>query len=272
MSRLYRLIVCMALAFALAACGGSATTTAPPPSPTPERVQYLVPDVLASFPHDETAFTQGLLLHEGSFYESTGQYGASNVRQVNPQTGDVLRQTDLSSAYFGEGLALVDDRLIQITWREGEAFVYSLETLEVIGVFEYEGEGWGLCYDGQILYMSDGSATIFQRDPISFEITGQMPVTLEGEPVERINELECVGDSIYANVWLTDTILRIDKATGDVRAVIDASALLDPAMRTAMSSNAVLNGIAYNADNDTFFVTGKWWPLMFEVRFVPANR
>lgn len=272
MPRLYRVTASLMLVFILAACGGSATTTAPPPSPTPEGVQYLVPEVLASFPHDETAFTQGLLLHEGSFYESTGQYGASNVRQVNPQTGEVLRQTNLSSAYFGEGLALVDDRLIQITWREGEAFVYSLETLEMTGVFAYEGEGWGLCYDGQMLYMSDGSATIFQRDPVTFEITGQIPVTLEGEPVERINELECVGDSIYANVWLTDTILRINKATGDVQAVIDASALLDPVMRAAMSTSAVLNGIAYNADGDTFFVTGKWWPLMFEVRFVPDNR
>jgi glutaminyl-peptide cyclotransferase len=224
--------------------------------------------VLSVRPHDPEAFTQGLLLHEGSFYESTGQYGESDLREVDPQTGEVLRLVPLDETYFGEGLARVDDRLYQITWREGEAFVYDMETFERLQTFTYEGDGWGLCYDGQQLYMTDGGPTLYVRDPATFEIINQLPITLRGEPLARANELECVGDHIYANVWQTEIIVRIDKSNGVVDTVIDASGLLSEEERAANPAIDVLNGIAYDEANDVFYITGKNWPTLYEVRFV----
>lgn len=229
----------------------------------------LVPDVLAVYPHDTDAFTQGLLLHDGSLYESTGRYGQSTLREVELVSGEVLRQRELPAEYFGEGLALVDGRLIQITWREGAAFVYDLATFDLIETFTYAGEGWGLCYDGEHLYMSDGSAVVYQRDPATFEITGQVNVTVDDQPIDQINELACVDDDIYANVWQTDVIIRFDKASGEVNALIDARGLLSAQERAALPPGGVLNGIAYNPDADVFYITGKLWPSLFEVRFVP---
>jgi glutaminyl-peptide cyclotransferase len=228
--------------------------------------EILVPEVVTEYPHDTNAFTQGILLHEGTFYESTGRIGT--LRQVELTTGEILRSVDVPVEYFAEGLALVDDKLIQLTWQAEEAIVYDLKTFEVIDTFSYPGEGWGLCFDGQSLYRSDGSDIIFQHDPDTFEITGQIYVTVQDEPVLQINELECVGDDIYANVWQTDYILQIEKATGYVNAVIDASRLLTAEERSALESNAVLNGIAYDEENDVFYITGKLWPKIFEVNFV----
>ncbi len=260
-------------------------TTAPTETPTPEalatataattaqavsEVEFFVPQVLSVRPHDTDAFTQGLLWYEGSLYESTGQVGESNVREVNPETGEVLRQIDVPDV-FGEGLALVDGRLIEITWRDEIAFVYDLETFSSVGSFTYTGEGWGLCYDGEKIVMSDGSANLFFRDPETFELIGQVPVTLNGAPVTNLNELECVDDQVYANVWLTNSIMRIDAATGSVTAVIDATGLLTPEEAAQAGSNGVLNGIAYVPEDDVFFITGKLWPRMFEVQFVPAE-
>jgi len=225
----------------------------------------LVPEVIDRFPHDTAAFTQGLLLHEGTFYESTGLYGESDLRQVDPETGDVLRIVGLQEAFFAEGLARINNRLIQITWRENTAIEYDLETFEVTNVFNYEGEGWGLCYDGSDLYMSDGSAQITRRDPDTFEAVETYTVTLDNRPVERLNELECVDDHIYANVWQTDYIMRFDKATGVIDQRIDASQLRAP----DEISGDVLNGIAYDGEN--FYITGKLWPVMYYVRFVPAD-
>jgi glutaminyl-peptide cyclotransferase len=148
--------------------------------------------------------------------------------------------------------------------------VYDRATFEPLGTFSYEGEGWGLCFDGTTLYMSDGSSTISLRDPATFEPLGALPVTLYGRPLYDLNEMECAGDVIYANVWHTDAIVRIDKASGEVTAVIDASGLLAPEQRAAAGREGVLNGIAYNPADDTFFITGKLWPLMFRVRFVPG--
>lgn len=268
-------------------------------------VEQLEPEVISVRPHDPTAFTQGLLLHDGLLYESTGQYGASSLRQVDPETGEVLRYLPIPEQFFAEGLALAGEHLYQITWREQTAFQFNLsaftEQAELeVETFEYEGEGWGLCYDDEYLWMSDGSDTLDKRDPETFEIVDSVIVTLDDVPIsqlttageliitpepstgsatpqpiqytgrrlDRLNELECVGDSIYANVWQTDTILRIDKATGAVTAQIDATGLLPEEDRAGAD---VLNGIVYLPDSDTFLLTGKYWPKMFEVRFVPAE-
>jgi glutamine cyclotransferase len=245
-------------------------------------VESLKPEVISVRDHDTSAYTQGLLFHGGSLYESAGKYGASTLREVDPATGEVLRSIDIPETYFAEGLALVDDRLIQLTWQEETAFIYDLATFEQTGTFDYTGEGWGLCYDGRYLYMSNGSPFLTIRDPETFEVIFSGLVTLQGSPlssftfqgsplVESLNELECVGDYVYANVYRTDYIMRIDKRNGVVTAIIDTSDLVPPDERAAWTTAEVLNGIVYLPDSDTFLITGKFWPKMYEVRFVPAN-
>ena len=231
--------------------------------------QRLTLDVVASAPHDTGAFTEGLLYADGHLYESTGLVGRSSLREVDPTTGAVIRQRDLPSPYFGEGLALVGQRLIQLTWRSHVAFVWDRTTFNPVGQFRFHTEGWGLCFDGTSLYQSDGSATLYRRDPGTFALQGTLTVRRSGKPVKNINELECVGDSIYANVWLTDTILRIDKASGRVTGVVDAASLRRR-MPGLDNPDAVLNGIAYDPGQRRFFVTGKLWPRMFEVRFTAS--
>lgn len=232
------------------------------------KVINLVPEIINTYPHDSIAFTQGLLLHEGKFFESTGLFGQSDVREVEIETGTVNRLLRLDADYFAEGLARVDNKLYQITWQSGEAFVYDLETFSKEKTFSYETEGWGLCFDGEHLYMTDGTSSLFQRDPDSFEMTKELNVTLNKEPITNLNELECVADFVYANVWQTDQIVKIDKRTGVVVATVDASNLLSAAERSTLNPNAVLNGIAYNPEADSFYVTGKLWSKLFEVRFV----
>jgi len=241
-------------------------------------VTQLTVEILSERPHDTDAFTQGLLLHtDGLLYESTGRYGQSDLRAVDPETGDVVREFDLPEQFFAEGLALVEDRLIQLTWREGVAIVYELETgadegtFEPLEAFQYSNEGWGLCYDGDALYHSDGSNMITGRDPETFSVTDTFTVTLYGAFVDQLNELECVGDSLYSNVWQSDVILEIDKSTGQVTAVIDATPLMGIEQRRARGGGAVLNGIAYDAENDVFLLTGKLWDTLYEVRFVPVE-
>jgi glutaminyl-peptide cyclotransferase len=242
------------------------------PEATLPAIEQLIPDVVSVRPHDTRSFTEGLFLDNGVLYESAGQYGASDVRTADPQTGKVLAQTKLDKAYFGEGIARVGDQLFQLTWREGTAFVYDAKTLKPLGTLPYNAEGWGLCYDGQYLWASDGSHTLTARDPRTLNALGQVPVTYDGLFIDQINELECVGDSIYANIWNTDNIVRIDKATGRVTARIDAGGLLTAEERAALPSGAVLNGIAYDPQHETFLVTGKLWPKLFEVKFVPAGQ
>lgn len=233
-----------------------------------QQTATLTPQIINTYPHDDQAFTQGLLLHNGKFYESTGQYGLSSIREVEITTGNVSRIQILDSQYFAEGLALVDDKLIQLTWREGRAFVHDLATFNRENTFSYEGEGWGLCYDGATLYMSDGSATLYKRNPETFEVTGQMQVKQNGQAVTMLNELECVGEFVYANVWQTDKIMKINKSNGNVVSEIDASNLLNDEERASLPQGAVLNGIAYNPEADTFYITGKLWSKLFEVKFV----
>lgn len=227
--------------------------------------QRLGLEVLSTRPHDTSAFTQGLLLYDGLLYESTGLVGSSTVREVNPATGEVLRRVDVPPPIFAEGLARVGARLIQLTWQNGVAFVYDLATFERTGEYRYSGEGWGLCYDGQRLVMSDGSNQLFFRDAQTFDLLGQVNVLRDGQPVSRLNELECVGDQVYANVWQTDEIVDIERDTGRVLATIDASGLF-AADERPRSPDDVLNGIAYDPEKGTFLITGKRWPRLFEVR------
>lgn len=257
--------------------GSAAAQTCPCPA-VPAEPEPLSIEVLNAYPHDPDSFTQGLLLHEGTFYESAGQYGQSDLRQVEVETGEILRKVELNERFFAEGLTLVTGRtlgatalpdvLIQLTWRERTAIVWSLESFEPVGSYLYETEGWGICFDGERLLMSDGTSNLYVRDPGTFQLMAMIPVLMNGAPVRDLNELECVGGDVYANIWQTDTIVRIDTATGVVTGIIDASSLLTADERAALAGGAVLNGIAYAPETDTFYITGKLWPRLFEVRFV----
>jgi glutaminyl-peptide cyclotransferase len=264
--KLFLLLFTGIFLFVTVACSAVAQLLDLPPAPvTPG---YLVPKVLSTRPHDTEAFTQGLLLYEGRLFESTGLNGRSSLREVDPMTGEVLRRVDLPQEYFAEGLALVDDRLIQLTWQNGIAFVYDLETFQQVGTFNYTGEGWGLCYDGTDLYMSDGSSMLYVRDPQTFEVKETIQVLFEGQPINQLNELECVGDSVFANVWYSDYILQIDKVTGNVLNYIDGSGLLTPEEDAALPNGAVLNGIAFDESTGNFLLTGKLYPYVWEVTFM----
>jgi glutaminyl-peptide cyclotransferase len=232
-------------------------------------VQRLTVEVVATTPHDPGSYTQGLVHHDGVVYESAGNYGQSDVRRVDRATGAVALQRDNDPDEFGEGLALVDDALWQLTWKEGGVNVVDAATLQLRRTVGYEGEGWGLCHDGDRLVMSDGSSQLTFRDADTFAVLGTVPVTLEGEPVERLNELECVDGTVLANVYPSDLIVWIDPASGRVTATVDAAPLR--AMAGPLDGDEVLNGIAHIQGIDHFLLTGKHWPTMFEVRFVPVT-
>ncbi len=222
-------------------------------------------EVLRDFPHDPRAFTQGLLWHDGKLYESTGQYGESSLRRLDPRNGEIEFRSSLAESYFGEGLARVARNLILLTWQSQVAFSYDIESLELNRSYTYSGEGWGLCNDGSRLIMSDGSHRLAFRDLETFEQVGSLPVTLRGAPLEYLNELEWAHKSVYANVWERDFIVRINVESGRVIELIDASGLISAEENRRAD---VLNGIAYDPEKDTFYITGKLWPRMFEVRFV----
>jgi glutaminyl-peptide cyclotransferase len=231
--------------------------------------------VVTSFPHDRIAFTEGLVYHRGTLYESTGLYGKSELRRVDLETGRVLQRRALPRRLFGEGLALVGDRLILLTYKEQVANVYDRRTFRPVRAHRYTGDGWGLCHDGTHLVQSNGSSWLTFRNPHTFRPARRVRVVLpvggsdlglSPGPVGAINELECVGSSIWANVWLTNLIIEIDAVSGRVRSVVDASRLLTEDERRGTD---VLNGIAVGPRAGTFLVTGKYWPRLFEVRFVP---
>ena len=233
-------------------------------------VQLYDYQVVNRYPHDRGAFTQGLLYRDGFLYESTGLQGRSSLRSVAPETGEVLRQRDIPAPYFAEGLALVGDELLQLTFRAGRLFRWDRETFEPLGEQEYSGEGWGLCYDGEALWMTDGSAELERRDPETFAVLSSVTVRRGGRSLPNLNELECVAGAVYANLWQADEIVRIDPGSGRVTATVDASGLR-ALLPDGPQGGEVLNGIAYDAERDLFLLTGKLWPSLFEVRFVPAG-
>lgn len=235
------------------------------PAAAARPIESLGVRVLATRPHDPTSYTQGLLWHEGSLYESAGQYGRSDLREVDPETGEVRRRVALPGELFGEGLALVGKRLFQLSWREGVALSWDLPNLAKGPEFRFAGEGWGLGFDGKRLVRSDGSDVLTFHDRATFAETGRLSIRRAGQPVFFLNELECVGSEIYANVYQTDEIVRIDPTTGEVTASIDASGLITQEERRAGAE--VLNGIAWNPAREFFYLTGKLWPKTFEVRF-----
>jgi glutaminyl-peptide cyclotransferase len=231
--------------------------------------EQLMPQVISVLPHEPNSFTEGLLWYNGFLYESSGMYGKSDIRKVDLETGAILQRANDPSSVFGEGLALDGNQLFQLTWRENIGYIYDLGTLNRLGTLSYDGEGWGLCFDGKYFFMSNGSNAIFKRDPKTFAVLSSIPVLQEGKPINQLNELECVGNSIYANIWKTNTILRINKVSGKVTGVIDASGLLTPEEIAQAGPDGVLNGIAYDPVDNVFFITGKLWPKLFEVKFIP---
>jgi glutaminyl-peptide cyclotransferase len=220
-------------------------------------------EIVNVFPHDQDAFTQGLVYHDGFLFESTGQNGRSSLRKVRIETGEVLQRHDVDRRYFAEGLAKWGDRLVQLTYQTNVAFVYDRASFRLLKTFNYTGEGWGLADDGRRLIMSDGTPRLRFLDPETFKETGRVLVSDPSGPVEDLNELEVVKGDVYANVWLTDRIAIIAPATGRVTGWIDLSGLL---RGRAINPDAVLNGIAYDAQRDRLFVTGKLWPRLFEIR------
>ncbi|WP_257459785.1 glutaminyl-peptide cyclotransferase [Archangium lipolyticum] len=224
-------------------------------------------EVVHSWPHDPQAFTQGLVYRDGRLYESTGIRGESDVREVELDTGRVLRAHALARQYFGEGLALLDGRLYQLTWDSRVGFIYDAATFQELGRFSYSTEGWGLTDDGTSLILSDGTSTLRFLDPATFEVRRTVKVTDGGAEVWQLNELEYVNGEVYANVWKRDVIAQIDPATGHVTGWIDLTGLLPP--EDQVGREDVLNGIAYDAANDRLLVTGKRWPKLFQIRVVP---
>lgn len=225
--------------------------------------------VVHVYPHDTRAFTQGLLFLDGKLFESTGLYARSSVRRVDLASGQVELEAKLPAEFFGEGLAQVGQRLFQLTWKNGKVLVWDLSSLTKEREFTYEGEGWGLCFDGRHFVMSDGSDKLTLRSPTTFAKEGEIRVTLAGQPLANLNELECVGGAIFANVWQDNHIARIEANSGHVAAWIDASGLLDA--REAAGAD-VLNGIAAMPSTGHLLVTGKLWPHLYEVEVIPAAK
>lgn len=247
-----RLAFALSLLAALPACSA--------PEPPPHTQGY---EIVRTYPHDRQAFTEGLLFRDGLLYESTGLEGRSWVRRVTLETGAVQQQADLDPKYFGEGIVDWGDKLVQLTWKDGVGFVRDRATFAVKSTFNYQGEGWSLTRDERRIIMSDGTDELRFLDPETLKETGRVKVTEFGQPVDQINELEFIKGEVWANVWQTDQIIRIDPKTGNVVGRLDLSGLLtaDEARHAD-----VLNGIAYDAKGDRIFVTGKFWPWVFEIK------
>ena len=223
--------------------------------------------VVHVYPHDRQAFTQGLIYRDGVLFESTGLNGRSSLRKVRLETGEVLERRPVDAEYFAEGLTDWGDGLIQLTWKNGLAFVYAKEKFALRKTFTYTGEGWGLTHDGQRLVMSDGSAALRFLDPTTFKETSRLEVKDRGLPVDRLNELEWVKGEIFANIWQTDRLAIVSPKSGQVTGWVDLAGLLSPA--DIQGEIDVLNGIAYDDNKNRLFVTGKLWPKLFEIELVP---
>ncbi len=247
----------------LAACGSRGSSKHRTAAAPHVRYGY---KIVASYPHDPTAYTQGLFWHEGALIESTGEYGRSTLRRVELETGSVTNRVALSPDVFAEGAVLLDGRIYQLTWFEERCLVYDPATLERVAEFAYGGEGWGLATDGERLYMSDGTPNIAVRNPSTFAVERSIVVRREGRPVQHLNELEWIDGRIWANVYLTNEIVIIDPSDGRVEGTIDFTGIASQLEVT--SSTDVMNGIAYDPVSKRIFVTGKNWDRLFEVEIV----
>lgn len=252
-------------------CGNAGSRQTPAGGATeekaaPARATYYTYTVKNTYPHDPTSYTQGLFWHDGCLWEGTGQYGMSALVKVDLETGKMKEKVDLDGSYFGEGIALLDGKVYQLTWQENTAFVYDASTIVQTGKFRYNGEGWGLTTDGTWLYMSDGSSRIYVVDPADFSRKRSIGVQLNGHNLMFLNELEWINGRIWANVYMDDAIVVIDPATGVVEAVVDMRGILPASEHTA--STDVLNGIAYDPVSGRIFVTGKNWPKLYEIELV----
>jgi len=251
------------LVFAAAvACGGSTPTAESSPAETPGPVPVIKPVVLKEIPHDTAAWTQGLEFDGPTLYEGTGIAGKAQVRRLDPDTGEVLRAAPAPNDYYGEGITVVGDHIWELTWRDGVAVQWDKATLTPVREAPVDGEGWGLCHDGARLIRSDGTDLLHFHDPATFAETGSVRVTRNGQPVPMLNELECVDGKVWANVWQTDAIVRIDPGTGAVDTIVDATGLWP---EQDGNREKVLNGIAH-IDGDEYLLTGKFWPSMYRVR------
>jgi glutamine cyclotransferase len=226
--------------------------------------------VIRAFPHDSSAYTQGLAFRDGFLYEGTGLNGHSSLRKTNLETGTVLQRVDLQPEFFGEGITIVKDRIVQLTWKSRTGFVYDLKNFRLLQQFSYSGEGWGLATDSQELFMSDGTSEIRVLDAETFREKRRLKVHDGSKPIDQLNELEFVEGQIFANVWHTNRIARISPQTGAVAGWIDLTGLLSPVYH--LEPEAVLNGIAYDSARKRLFVTGKLWPSVFEIRISPKQR
>jgi len=222
-------------------------------------------EIVHTYPHDAEAFTEGLFYLNGFLYESTGLEQHSSIRKVQIATGKVVQKIDIPAQYFGEGIVNWQGRLLSLTWKSQVGFVYDLATFKIKGQFSYSGEGWALTQDGKRIIMSDGTSQLRFLDPKTLRETGRLQVTVDGKPLHNVNELEWVKGEIFANVWQTNWIVRIDPSSGNVIGMINLAGLLSPADQVPGQTD-VLNGIAYDAKGDRLFVTGKNWPKLFEIR------
>jgi len=238
----------------------------PEASAKPEEVPTYSYKIKHSWPHDRRAYTQGLIFLDGVLWESTGQYGESSLRKVELKTGKVIKQISVPRNYFAEGMTIFHNKVYQLTWQEQKGFIYDPDTFQKQGEFSYTGEGWGLTHDGESLIMSDGTDKIRFLDASTFRTTRTIRVTDRGEPVHELNELEYISGEIYANIYQTDRIARIDPKTGKILGWIDLTGLL--AVKDRTGGEDVLNGIAYDVKGKRLFVTGKMWPKLFEIEIV----
>jgi glutamine cyclotransferase len=251
---------------ALCACQSSAQAPSQPAQNTQTaRTPVWSARVVATYPHDRRAFTQGLIWRDGNLYESTGQIGYSSIRQVNLEDGRVLQSVNIPPDQFGEGIVDWGDQIINISWQNGVGYRWDRRTLRRLGEWNYRGEGWGLTRSNSEIIMSDGTSELRFLDPTSLRERRRVQVTDNGAPIDRLNELEWVNGEIFANVWMTPMIARIDPATGHVTGWIDLTAL---AIQNGDNRDSVLNGIAYDPERDRLFVTGKYWPRLYEIDLV----
>lgn len=223
-------------------------------------------EVKNSWPHDPTAFTQGLIYNEGMLWESTGLYGSSSLRKVELQTGKVLQKLDVPKEYFAEGMTLFRGKIFQLTWQSNKGFIYDPLSFQKLGEFAYQGEGWGLTHDSESLILSDGTNRLRFLDPQTFKVKKTISIFCEGRPLTELNELEYIKGEIYANIWHTEQIVRLDPGNGKILGFIDLTGLLMPKERNGEEN--VLNGIAYDSLHDRLFVTGKRWPKIFEIKLI----